>query len=352
MKRTLLVALIVLLLVLQPAGAFAETHATSQMLSMDNYANAEMVNFLSLNECASYEHIQISNPYLIQSESRETDCYVYFIFGDNQCFGALNVVPLENGFASSFTISQEYYPVTQMYNKSKAFSLKLENEGTSYEKISFFSNTASSSNNNVSAVTLKDINSSAQGSSTDMYSLESQISTQSFSQYNVNLAVPHVNNSSANNKGLCWAASVASISNYRKGTSYSAFSLYNALNNLYSGTPEGTTTWYQRAFNYCNMSSCSTLAYGMPVSNLYTQLSNGNPVIFSLQGNNVYHAIVCKSIQGTSTTLKYGFMDPNISGTTYMNFSYDPYGSPLSLNYVSSGGTVYSVWRYARYATK
>ena len=40
-----------------------------------------------------------------------------------------------------------------------------------------------------------------------------------------------------NGVGLCWAAAVASVSNYRKDTSYDAMDIYNALDELYSGTP-------------------------------------------------------------------------------------------------------------------
>ena len=41
-----------------------------------------------------------------------------------------------------------------------------------------------------------------------------------------------------NGVGLCWAAAVASVSNYRKDTSYDAMDIYNALDELYSGTPK------------------------------------------------------------------------------------------------------------------
>ena len=89
------------------------------------------------------------------------------------------------------------------------------------------------------------------------------VSTRS-EDFSVGLNVPYVANdyrlidptkpdTPSNRKYLCWAASVAMVSNYRNGTSYSTKGLFNSLDQLYIGTPEGSTTWYSRAYSYCGM---------------------------------------------------------------------------------------------------
>ena len=63
--------------------------------------------------------------------------------------------------------------------------------------------------------------------------------TRETTDYYVNLQVARVANANVNGHGLCWAACVAAVSNYRMNTSYTALNIYNALDAIYSGTPVG-----------------------------------------------------------------------------------------------------------------
>jgi len=122
--------------------------------------------------------------------------------------------------------------------------------------------------------------------------------------------------------GLCWAACIAAVSNYRMSTSYDAMDIYDALDDLCSGTPEGTNTWYKRGYTYCGM-TC-TCTSGMSFTSLYTQLSsNHKPAIFGMYRSGAAHTIVCKYFEGGNEYATYGFMDPNKTNTVYIQFS-DP----------------------------
>jgi len=149
---------------------------------------------------------------------------------------------------------------------------------------------------------------------------------------------------------LCWAASVAAISNYRKGTSYDAMDIYDALDDNYLGTPEGTPTWYRRAFSYCNMSYTNSSPMGF--FDLYDALDNLNrPVIFRVHrtesGQDIGHAVVLRYLCGGNEYTTYGFVDPNKTNTVYVDF-YSPTCDPDEFEYYN-GSKTYPDWIGAIY---
>lgn len=65
------------------------------------------------------------------------------------------------------------------------------------------------------------------------------------------LGLPYVpNDTSDNNRGLCWAASGASIANYLKRSTYTARSIYNNLKKKYNAEPVGTTDWEKKCMDF------------------------------------------------------------------------------------------------------
>lgn len=85
---------------------------------------------------------------------------------------------------------------------------------------------------------------------------------------------------------------------------------------------------------------------------VYNQLnSNNNPPIFSVYSSEdeVSHAILCKAVKGYSTGIKFGFMDPNYSTTTYTGMISQP-SDPSKFVYTTPSGRVYDVWKYYRYS--
>lgn len=65
------------------------------------------------------------------------------------------------------------------------------------------------------------------------------------------------------NGGICWAASGASIINYKLNTNYSTLDVFNTLSNVYGVTPVGSIEWKQRMWSY----------YGVPMTLAQHRLS-------------------------------------------------------------------------------
>ena len=163
-------------------------------------------------------------------------------------------------------------------------------------------------------------------------------------------------NTVPNDGSLCWAACVASVTNYLRGTSLSTIDVYNDCVSNFGQIPSGTSTWYQRAFLIYNI---NTAVNGpMSYSNLYGQLMMNRPPIVNLARNDGTsgHALVLSGmvVFYENTTGEYygtySFMDPNYEyGNVYVNVGSDTlfYGS--SFTYVpsswdESGSIIYSTW--------
>lgn len=160
-------------------------------------------------------------------------------------------------------------------------------------------------------------------------------------EYYVSLTVPQVDNDTVDGVGLCWAAAVASVSNYRKGTSYDAMDIYDALEGLYSGTPAGIPTQYSRAYSYCNM--FYTYTDPMEFVELYDALDSKNrPVILSENGSYIGHAVVLRYLCGGNEYTTYGFVDPNKTNTVYVDF-YSSTCEPDEFEYYN-GSRTYPDW--------
>ena len=136
------------------------------------------------------------------------------------------------------------------------------------------------------------------------------------------LCVPFVKNGvAATGTPLCWAACVASISNYRKGTNYTAIKLHDELWIKYSGYgsgdyPVGTPTWIKRAFATCGLDYIYE-GRGLNGKEVSDALSGKRPIYMGLgfadpENSNTGHAVVLQGIY-----INYGgrnfyqIMDPN-----------------------------------------
>lgn len=164
---------------------------------------------------------------------------------------------------------------------------------------------------------------------------------------NVILNLPHVSNYTfPDGTGLCWAASISSICAYQTNTSpMSALDLYNALDEMYVGTPMGFDLWEKRAFAYFDISAKYDTS--LSFTQTATLLRADKPIYISLtDGNSHYHGVaLCGYINvPNSTSYKYKLMDPNVSsyGTTYVI-------STNNQNFTYVEGYTYTTWRYSIY---
>lgn len=174
------------------------------------------------------------------------------------------------------------------------------------------------------------------------------------SSVSVALSVPFISNQNdPNGNGLCWAASCASIINYKTVHNFTALSLYNALHILYAqiqyGLPTGTPAWMQRAY------SLGGLTYHYTNGRLYQEsvlelLEANTPFLVALSyssgGTTVGHGVVCRSYEETNGMIILGFMDPNYSGYKYSAPSEESC-FPDDFSYYSTGH--YWNWSYTIY---
>lgn len=162
------------------------------------------------------------------------------------------------------------------------------------------------------------------------------------SDYYIDLGIPHIDNAlTPSGNGLCWAACLASVLNYRQGTVFDAIGIYNNLLTLGVGTPCGNNNWYALGYYYCGGLTC-TCTGNMRFINLYNTLVLNKPAIFGLfiGSSNIGHAIVCKHLEGGNEYASYGFMDPNVPNTVYVHFE-DPTLNPNNFLYPMPLGNYY-----------
>ena len=182
----------------------------------------------------------------------------FFLFRNGKCEGKLTASYVNGEYASSFT-QYEIPAVTEAYENNEPFALALEGYSImliTAEKAEIISGSdelfaeieiaddLQTSNTEYSVIICSAIANTFYGDSVNVAD-------------NVILNLPHVSNYTfPNGTGLCWAASISSICAYQTNTSpMSALDLYNALDEMYVGTPMGFDLWEKRAFAYFDISA-------------------------------------------------------------------------------------------------
>ena len=346
MKKTsrLLAALLLFVTVFSfsvPANAMSANTAADATIDYYDYIETVLPRYLSTENTMRYGKIKVSDPIEIVNGDEEHG-RMFFVTNNGSYIGQLAVTYSNGAFHSSFMFDSDEY-INAILSSNTPFAVvaydddlmiktaqnsKMLTVGELPNEISTFSSVEYSSVNFVAV----DVETTA----------ARELPTE---EYYVSLAVPQVDNDSVNGNGLCWAAAVASGSNYRKGTSYEAMDIYDALDELYSGTPAGTPTWYSRAYSYCNMSY--TYTNPMEFVDLYDALdTKDRPVIFRVRrsenGSYIGHAVVLRYLCGGNEYTTYGFVDPNKTNTVYVDF-YSPTCDPDEFEYYN-GSRTYPDW--------
>ena len=272
----------------------------------------------------------------------------FFLFRNGKCEGKLTASYVNGEYASSFT-QYEIPAVTEAYENNEPFALALDGYSImliTAEKAEIISGSdelfaeieiaddLQTSNTEYSVIICSAIANTFYGDSVNVAD-------------NVILNLPHVSNYTfPNGTGLCWAASISSICAYQTNTSpMSALDLYNALDEMYVGTPMGFDLWEKRAFAYFDISAKYDTS--LSFTQTATLLRADKPIYISLtDGNSHYHGVaLCGYINvPNSTSYKYKLMDPNVSsyGTTYVI-------STSNQNFTYVEGYTYTTWRYSIY---
>ena len=169
---------------------------------------------------------------------------------------------------------------------------------------------------------------------------------------------PYVANDSYNNKGLCWAACVASVVNYRKGnvaeTAYSIFmDCWETVDYSDDDIPDGSDSWVIIAFEENGINNITYEANSLPVDYIEVLLGTySKPIIITvyrydeLGGVAGGHAIVVYEFYNGGG---YGYtkvMDPNYSSYITITVPYETLQNTASFPYVPTWNTNirYTAW--------
>lgn len=277
---------------------------------------------------ASKSAIDLDSIYITQGYNLvggESTAQFYFIFSKSEYIGRLIVDVYNGDFCSNFMFDDNQ-TIAELVNTQTPFMLESTiNEsialvwGNGYEVVRNPFDTELDAFQRLETTQLEDSN-MLQPQMTQLTFTADAIPQIDTSGQNVSLDIPLVaNNYSDFGEGLCWTASIAAISNYKKGTSYTAYSLYSALKEAHSGEPSGVPEWYKIAYDYLNISY--SLNNGAPKwQTIYNMLCTGRPIFLHVSRTSSAHAIVCKSFSGGVDYALFGFMDPNLSDYQYITY--------------------------------
>lgn len=318
-------------------------------VGLESYANEVIAEYIPI----SMETIDETDTFFLTQGYRvinnpDPNSRTFFLFRNGKCEGKLTASYVNGEYASSFT-QYEIPAVTEAYENNEPFALALEGYSImliTAEKAEIISGSdelfaeieiaddLQTSNTEYSVIICSAIANTFYGDSVNVAD-------------NVILNLPHVSNYTfPDGTGLCWAASISSICAYQTNTSpMSALDLYNALDEMYVGTPMGFDLWEKRAFAYFDISAKYDTS--LSFTQTATLLRADKPIYISLtDGNSHYHGVaLCGYINvPNSTSYKYKLMDPNVSsyGTTYVI-------STNSNNFTYVGTYTYTTWRYSLY---
>ena len=285
---------------------------------MDAYAAGIIGDMLMINGYENLNDITISNGIAITDieNPTQTDKKMYFALDNSEIIGTLIVECIKDEYYSSFTLGakEEIY---EAYSENEAFALfnqasclimRTSTDNKIIENNNFVELDADSLNYpTVSLTRVREENTHICSSidNLDIIGTANVLSASSGAYTVTDIYVPFVHNAiGPNGKGICWAASIASILNYRIGTNYTAISLYNRLWAVINGSnpsdpPVGNARWTGLAFAINNVEYTDHSALsGAQISNI---LSSDRPIYMGLSGvdnsgESHGHAVVLEGI--------------------------------------------------------
>lgn len=175
------------------------------------------------------------------------------------------------------------------------------------------------------------------------------------------LNVPHVHNTVCgyghSEHGLCWAACVAMMVNYRDSKSLSALTVWNAMKTSADSDPVGTVSTINGAFDKYNYSH-SSYSKSISASEVLGALSSDKPVFMSIEGTknsggDIAHAVVICGISienatSTSANITYTINDPERWDLKSILVKADPSKAISTISYSLTNST-YNQWKRTYY---
>lgn len=369
LKQLVSIILMQIIVVFCCMSVFADANLSNCLYELNCYIDSVLPGYLDamVANGTNAKSVTISNPmeiYDINGDS--SDKYAVFVLSDDEIIGQLTIDCVDGQFESSLTVADYLIKVNDAYKNNEALAfINCNNNFIMYngvnadilidddcacdlckqtEKMDY---RISACNEKYDFVTLKKI---IPESFVGKVNCPSGF-TSNRTLTNYMLSIPIVKNSTnpVDGKGLCWAASIASVVNYKKSTSHTAYGLFmicwNSVQNSNSNIPVGTVSWIKKAYALCNVSVSFTndnITGNIMASHIYLN----RPVQLGLFQNStgIGHSVVVTGITNLSTSGYYYFMDPNINGYVTAPVSASAWSNGDNFKYVTSSIT-YDSWR-------
>jgi len=349
-KKVTGIILSIILLATIALPAVSASSGDERQDSRTAYINKVLPNYLAIEYTGEYESVQISQGFKVRGNADENS-RTFFVTGDGKLIGCLVVTSVDGQYQSGFYF-EDNADITRAINNGTPIELLVIDDKLVMKTedlliavssgVEFVNDSRSSKiNYELEYIVLNSVG-------FDTATIALYASPQRGSDTPINLKVTRVANASVNNIGICWAACIAAVSNYKKSTSYTALNVYNALDKTYDYTPYGDEPWYTRGFDSCGLPTPTVVIGSLSYSSSRSVLSSDKPIIMSIANKTVGHDLVIKYLwmndNGIDYIYTWGFMDPNISSTVYI----DVYNKTSFSLYVSDVHTLTS-WHRSVY---
>lgn len=172
----------------------------------------------------------------------------------------------------------------------------------------------------------------------------SSFTTLSISESQI-LSVPYKSNATVSDeygsRGICWAASIASIVDYKTYYSRTALQIYQENRNL-GLTGVGDKTNKLAAFSRYGLSASETSP--KTYSSVKSYITSNKPIMMDFFSSTSGHSVVLKGFTKDDVGyVTYSIMDPNYSGTTILDVSSSAQSSGSALYFPLYG----MYWKYS-----
>ena len=356
--------LIILILLLCPPIAVYGLEVTSPcdvyaLEEQNEYAYAIANEYLSIYAPESEDaHYFISQGFPIQNAVDE-NVRIYFIFEQRQCVGELTTTFVDGNFYSSYTHIDNPL-ITEALSSNQALILIRDGENLLYscenQLYSHIDLTDDSTTHNLS-INYEEI--SFDNSGAELLKVEVLLNTpektgnmipySTVANERKVLPVSIVRNSTVNERGLCWAATVSSMIAYRNGTApLTARQIYDVMDGKYPSDGAPDSDYVGLALQHYSV-DYQYLLNGRNFTQVRSSIIQNRPLYAGIYPSfTTYsgHAVlICGYEISVAGTYFYHLMDPN--KTSIVTVQIDPSSSDFT--YVASSSNTYVDWRQVYY---
>ena len=333
------------ILITSSIGVEAESsNKISQQYKLDAYIESSLEGYVSLMFDED-DMVYASKPITIHNwDTGNTNKQAVFVFDNDKIVGQLTISEINGEFYSSYSSPDYIDVINDMYRNKTDFVIGSEK---GYFILDTQSKTYTLHNTNIKNdeeenIVLSNVKTNVKNETerSSIVKCNNTVNISNKRSINYMAPVPHVDPDPFHNK-TCWAACVASMTNYKKGTSYTANNVYvdcwASVSYDPNNKPSGTYNWINTAYGLYNV-SLSYLNSGLTGSSVVSYISWNRPIHIGVTDTtlNAGHGLVIAGVTSTGSGGYYYLMDTNESNyvTIYVNST--NWNSTSNFAYVTS----------------